>query len=61
MKRIRSIYLPEGLEYLISHLCAKCVDVVNCLEFGGGVGILELEPALPLRRGPLVWLSRQLA
>jgi hypothetical protein len=63
MRRKYSIYLPEGLEYLTWQWCARCVDVVNRLETGRGAGMLELERALPLRRGPLVpWSSlRQLA
>jgi hypothetical protein len=40
MRRNSSIYLPSGLEYLISQWCAKCVDVVNRLEFGRGAGMV---------------------
>jgi hypothetical protein len=56
MRRKPSIYLPEGLEYLICRNDVQSVlmsSIVLSLEEGRGW--LELERALPLRRGPLVF------
>jgi hypothetical protein len=53
MRRTVSIYLPEGLEYLIYRNDVQSVLMSSIvLSLGEGRGWLELERALPLRRGP---------